>query len=52
MPQGRFGHIQAIHHGLEFGLREIEENVARNFISEDSQLLEDMTILIKEKGDD
>ena len=35
--------------GLEFGLREIEENIARNFISEDSQLLEDMTILIKEK---
>jgi ATP-dependent helicase HepA len=35
--------------GLEFGLREIEENVTRNFLSEDSQMLEEMIPVIKEK---
>ena len=35
--------------GLEFGLRDIEKNVTRNFLSEDGQVLLDMPPVIKEK---
>ena len=35
--------------GLEFGLREIEEDATRNFISQDEQLLFDMPPSIKER---